>query len=107
MSEKSRPLLETPEEDQKKKKAAFFLPGGCDLPGQECRGGATSARTHSSLRDAMKNAMAHGEAGHRDDSPKWDALELTHGPLTEEKTITGGRGEGGGGCVVGGEERGV
>lgn len=104
VSEKPRPLLETPEED-KKKKVAFFLPEGCDLPGQECRGGATSAKTHSSLGDAMKNAMAHGEAGHRDDSLPNGMLWKSHAAHpTEEKTISrgvfvvGGRGRGEGRC---------
>ena len=93
VSEKPRPLLETPEEE-KKKMAAFFLPEGCDLPGQECRGGATSAKTHSSLGDTMKNVVAHGEAGHRDGGSGNHTRPATP---TEEKAISRGVFVGGGG----------
>ena len=33
----------------------------------------------------MKKAVAHGEAGHRDDSPEWDALEITRAPAPRRK----------------------
>ena len=79
VSEKPRPLLETPEEE-KKKKAAFFLPEGCDLPGQECRGGATSAKTHSSLGDTMKNVVAHGKR-----VTGMGGLEITRAPPPRRK----------------------
>ena len=50
----------------------------------------------------MKNAVAHGEAGHRDDSPEWDALEITRAPAPRRKRrqlagvclLSGGRAEG-------------
>ena len=65
---------------KKKKKAAFFLPEGCDLPGQECRGGATSAKTHSSLGDTMKNVVAHGKR-----VTGMGGLEITRAPPPRRK----------------------